>query len=358
MTPFGDGDRRARAGAMLRLGLPVLLRDPQGASHAALAAERVTGDALQAFRGLAAPCLVISAFRARTLRVRRYDGDLARIPLTPAMTAAGVAALADPSRDLETPLKGPFTALRGTDADPARGALALVREAGLLPALLLGGAGEPVAGVFDDAVVVALEAALESPGAAAVSLISSVWMPLPGAEQSRVHLFRELRSGDEHFALEVGAPAREDAPLVRVHSSCYTGDVLGSLRCDCGPQLQQALADMKAAGGGVLITLQQEGRGIGLANKLRAYALQDQGFDTYEANCRLGFEEDARDFAAAGGMLRALGFHQLRMLSDNPAKREALEASGIKVIEARAHVVGENPHNARYLATKHRFRHG
>jgi GTP cyclohydrolase II len=141
-------------------------------------------------------------------------------------------------------------------------------------------------------------------------------------------------------------------PLVRLHSECLTGDVFGSLKCDCGPQLKEALRIIGAAGGGVLLYLRQEGRGIGLINKVRAYSLQDRGLDTVDANRRLGFADDERDYGHAAAILRALGIDQVRLLTNNPDKVAGLEAAGIKVAERVAHQMPANPHNADYLATK------
>jgi GTP cyclohydrolase II len=141
---------------------------------------------------------------------------------------------------------------------------------------------------------------------------------------------------------------------VRLHSECLTGDVFGSLKCDCGPQLKEALALIGAAGGGVLLYLRQEGRGIGLANKLRAYALQDQGLDTVDANLRLGFSDDERDYTHAAAILRALGIDRVRLLTNNPAKVAGLETCGITVVERVGHHMPANPHNADYLAVKRR----
>jgi GTP cyclohydrolase II len=141
-------------------------------------------------------------------------------------------------------------------------------------------------------------------------------------------------------------------PLVRLHSECLTGDVFGSLKCDCGPQLKEALTLIGDAGSGVLLYLRQEGRGIGLANKLRAYALQDRGLDTVDANLRLGFADDERDYAHAAAILQALGIDEVRLLTNNPNKVAALEAEGIKVAERVAHHMSANPHNADYLAVK------
>jgi len=140
--------------------------------------------------------------------------------------------------------------------------------------------------------------------------------------------------------------------LTRLHSACFTGDVLGSLKCDCGPQLNGALAQMAEAGGGLLLYLNQEGRGIGLTNKMRAYSLQDQGFDTVEANHRLGFEDDERDFRIGARILRAMGVARVRLLTNNPRKVDMLTACGIDVVERVPLRAGENPLNAAYLRTK------
>jgi len=145
---------------------------------------------------------------------------------------------------------------------------------------------------------------------------------------------------------------RDGPVLTRLHSACFTGDVLGSLKCDCGPQLHAALTAMHEAGAGVLLYLNQEGRGIGLANKMRAYSLQDQGFDTVEANHRLGFEDDERDFRLGAELLKKMGFAQVRLLTNNPRKVAMLEKGGITVTERVPLHVGQTDENAAYLATK------
>lgn len=156
----------------------------------------------------------------------------------------------------------------------------------------------------------------------------------------------------EHLVLTMGAVADGEPVLARVHSECLTGDALFSLRCDCGHQLRSALQRIGAEGRGALLYLRQEGRGIGLHNKIRAYGLQDRGADTVEANLRLGFSADARDYAICDPLLRHIGARRLRLMTNNPAKTEALSAMGFEIVERVALPGGRNPHNAAYLDTK------
>ncbi|NJS15274.1 MAG: GTP cyclohydrolase II, partial [Sphingopyxis sp.] len=171
------------------------------------------------------------------------------------------------------------------------------------------------------------------------------------AETAEIVAFRSPDEASDHVALVIGRPT-ERPPVVRLHSECLTGDVLGSLKCDCGPQLHAALDAMAAEDWGILLYLRQEGRGIGLVNKLRAYALQDQGFDTVDANIRLGFPVEARDFAIAARMLTLLRRTRIRLMTNNPEKVAQLVAEGIEVVERLPLALPTNVHNAQYLATK------
>jgi GTP cyclohydrolase II len=254
-------------------------------------------------------------------------------------------AVADPALDLAHPLKGPFRTEKLVGEDAARAALTLARRSGLLPALFIGGAAGADAVSLDSAAVDALDHVLS------LAIASRAKLPTRFAEQGEIVAFRAIEDAAEHVALLVGAPDGRP-PLVRLHSECLTGDVLGSLKCDCGAQLDGAIAAMAEAGWGILLYLRQEGRGIGLVNKLRAYALQDQGFDTVDANLRLGFGDDERDFTVAAAMLKLLGQDEVRLLTNNPRKAEGLEAAGIRVVEQVALRIASNPHNAHYLATK------
>ena len=338
-------ERLARARADLRLGLPValggaLVLPAEGPDPARLSAMAARGAAL-----------AVTARRADTLRARAYDGDLARLVPPPGADAPWVAAVADPTLDLATPLKGPFRSLRGDgppSAAQARAALRLLKAARLLPAALLAPLdGPPPPGVA----ALALADVAEAPLLPLAEVVSAR-VPLQAAAGASVRAFRSPLDDAEHVAVEIGAPDRARPVLARLHSACLTGDVLGSLKCDCGPQLRAALARMGEEGAGVLLYLDQEGRGIGLANKLRAYALQDQGFDTVDANHRLGFEDDERDFRVGAQMLRALGFSAVRLLTNNPAKVARMEEAGVRVAERVPLRVGLTPQNAAYLATK------
>ena len=182
--------------------------------------------------------------------------------------------------------------------------------------------------------------------------VSEAQVPLAGAENVRLIAFRPGDGGLEHLAIIVGMPDCTTPVLVRLHSECFTGDLLDSLRCDCGSQLRGAIAAMTTAGAGVLLYLAQEGRGIGLVNKLRAYQLQDRGFDTLEANGQLGFDDDERTYLPAAEMLRQLGFCRVRLMTNNPRKVEGLVSHGIDVIERVPHIFPSNAHNLSYIHTK------
>lgn len=341
-------EQLARARTDLRVGLPVRLASAAGDVLAA-PAEGITAERLRAMREIGAPVLAITGWRARTLKARAYDGDIARLRVPGDATPQWVSCMADPADDLSMPMKGPFESLRDGPADLHRAAILLVKSAHLLPAAVV----VETAANTETPGLTTLDAAQAMAASAETSPMADIVsgrVPTGLAGQSRVHVFRPEDGGEEHYVIEIGK--RDDAPLVRLHSACFTGDVLGSLKCDCGPQLHAALAAMK--GGGILLYLNQEGRGIGLANKMRAYSLQDQGFDTVEANHRLGFEDDERDFRIGAHLLEAMGVSRVRLLTNNPRKVEMLEASGIEVVERVPLTVGRRAENADYLDTKAR----
>ncbi|MBN7786852.1 GTP cyclohydrolase II [Ponticoccus gilvus] len=341
----------ARARGDLRMGVPVVLEGAEGAVICA-AVETLGAGRLEALRALGAPDLVLTARRAETLKARAYDGDVARVVVPDGAGLDWLTDVADPADDMDRPMKGPLETRRGGSAALQRLAVRLCKAARLLPAALV----VPVApglGALEGLVrVPAREAATVMEALPHLGHVIAARVPLRAAENARLHIWRPEDGSEEHYAIEIGRPDRAAPVLARLHSACFTGDLLGSLKCDCGPQLNAALAQMGQEGAGVLLYLQQEGRGIGLANKMRAYALQDQGFDTVEANHRLGFEDDERDFRLGAQMLQALGFSSVRLLTNNPAKIAMMERSGIAVAERVPLKVGETPQNARYLAVK------
>jgi GTP cyclohydrolase II len=182
--------------------------------------------------------------------------------------------------------------------------------------------------------------------------VGSARVPLEAAEATEIIAFRPADGGKEHLAIVIGSIDTEQPVLIRLHSECFTGDLLGSLRCDCGDQLRGAIEQIAKSGSGVLLYLAQEGRGIGLINKLRAYRLQDAGADTLDANLQLGFGADERVYQPAAEMLRQLGIQAVRLLTNNPEKVRGLEHCGITVAERVPHAFPSNDHNARYLSTK------
>ncbi|MDE3121993.1 MAG: GTP cyclohydrolase II [Paracoccaceae bacterium] len=347
-------EQLARARSDLRMGVPVLLAG-SGGTILAVAAETLDAGRLAALRAMGGDlALAITVWRAETLKARAYDGDMARILIPPSAGLPWIRAVADPADDLSTPMKGPFTSLRDGPADLHRAAIRLVKSAQLLPAAICLAVPDGVALAAREGLTLipVTEAVAEMLAVSPLHPVVSARLPMQASEAGRVHIFRPEDGGEEHYAIEIGKPDRTGPVLVRLHSACFTGDVLGSLKCDCGPQLRAALGQMGADGAGILLYLNQEGRGIGLANKMRAYSLQDQGFDTVEANHRLGFEDDERDFRLGAGILRQMGVSKLRLLTNNPRKVQMMQSNGIEVVERVPLKVGQTPQNAAYLATK------
>ena len=333
----------ARAIDALRRGWPVAIDE-----ISFLAIETADADGLTAFDQGAPASLLISGNRAVTLKLTNQREALPTEPVlirrSPWIDLEAATAIADPALDLAYPLKGPFQTAPLCSPPVAEAALRLARLAGLLPALFTRRDGPAEARVAADDV-------MTFGSGADLRIVSRAKLPNRFAEKAEIVAFRSDGDTNEHVALLVGTPGVAP-PLVRIHSECLTGDALGSLKCDCGPQLDAALAAIAASGWGILLYLRQEGRSIGLVNKLRAYQLQDQGFDTVDANHRLGFQDDERDFAVAARMLDRLTRGEVRLLTNNPKKVAALEAEGIKVVETVPLKVGAGAHNQAYLDTK------
>ena len=346
-------EKLTRARGDLRMGVPVVLTDA-GQAVLVVAVEVLTEQRLADLRCLGQPELALTARRAETLKTPAYYPGLARIAVPAPVGVEWLQALADPADDLRLPMKGPLRSLREGSVTLQRAAIALVKSAQLLPAALIVpvAAGWQLAAEHGLTLVALAEAGPELDRLSPLHDVASARVPMVASEAGRVHVFRPDDGGEDHYAIEIGRPDRQQPVLARLHSACFTGDVLGSLKCDCGPQLRAALAQMGAEGAGVLLYLNQEGRGIGLANKMRAYSLQDQGFDTVEANHRLGFEDDERDFRIGADILRRMGFASVRLLTNNPRKIAMMQACGLEVAERVALKVGETEQNRAYLATK------
>ncbi|MCP1470090.1 GTP cyclohydrolase II [Sphingobium sp. OAS761] len=350
MAVAAQGRAAARAIDALRRGWPVRVAAADGAIRL-MAIEGADAVTLAAFDAAGRADILISAARADTLKLANQlaaaDPDLpVLIERAPWIDADVATSIADPVRDLATPLKGPFRATPLAARAAAKAALRLGRLAGILPAYFVAADAD---GAYEAEVTADEIAAYDD--AVHLAIATRARLPVSASESAEIIAFRSPDEPREHVALIVG---RRDSspPVIRIHSECLTGDVLGSLKCDCGPQLHQALHQIADAPWGILLYLRQEGRGIGLVNKLRAYALQDQGFDTVDANVRLGFAIDARDFSVAARMLDLLGVGSVRLLTNNPQKVAGLEAAGITVIERLPIILPANPHNEQYLATK------
>jgi len=342
----------------LRRGDPVLL---SGAGQAvlALAAESVDDDNLRRLRAISPRPLRVVLTRRRAVALglaqREALSGAVSISLAPELPAAVIRNLADPAASLgaDPPGLGPEPAI-AEGAELA--AVALAKLAALLPAALVLPLAKAEAAWArrraDFARVETADVLSRRAAMAGLTQVAEARVPLADAENARLIAFRPGDGGTEHLAILIGAPDPGRPALVRLHSECFTGDLLASLRCDCGDQLRGAIAAITEAGGGVLLYLAQEGRGIGLVNKLRAYQLQDAGFDTVDANEQLGFDADERVYLPAAEMLRQLGFTSVRLLTNNPEKMDALERYGIHIVERVPHVFPANGHNERYLRTK------
>ena len=259
-----------------------------------------------------------------------------------------VKAVADPVRDLNYPMKGPFTPIRTGSADAHQLGISICKKAKLLPAII----AQQVDHIDKNITSISTSAKELINFDENIVNIAAANLPLRISSDSKLHVFRPVNGTEENYALEIGSINRADPVLCRLHSACFTGDLLGSLKCDCGEQLRKALRTIGEEKQGILLYLNQEGRGIGLANKMRAYALQNQGFDTVEANHRLGFEDEERDFEIGAKILKELGFKRIKLLTNNPKKINMMEAFGIEVVKRIPLKTELTPENTNYLATK------
>ncbi len=351
--------RVPRGAAALVSGTPVVLTGE--GSEVLLAAETACMRGIAEFKAVATGAGVILLTPARGAALLDWDEVkqeqagaeavalvLDRVPLTPEI----LLGLADPT--LGTLLPAGVAMVPPPASAPA--ALALVKSAHLLPAALLSplaaGARRSALGRGLVSLPLADLAVVAGGPTFALRRMAEARVPLDAALDARVIAFRTAERGTEQLAILIGEPEARDAPLVRVHSACFTGDVLGSLRCDCGAQLRGAIGRIAAEGAGAVLYLAEEGRGIGLMNKLRAYRLQDAGLDTLEANRALGWGGDERNYLTAAAMLRALGLTRVRLLTNSPDKLQRLTAAGITIAGREPLAFPPNGVNDRYLATK------
>lgn len=350
----------ARALAELRRGGVVLLQD-KGKAAIVQGAEAAHDIGLSLLRRLAGtePVLLLTKRRGLALGLRVEDEGPVALVLHD-RSAERIVELADPSLTESRPLARAEVVARPGLAEAA---IHLVKMARLLPAAILATpAPERLAALKEPGDLIAVEADAiahyRDAGWRHLARVTSARVPLADAVESEIHAFRPGDGGPEHLAIVIGKPDLTKPVLLRLHSECFTGDLLASLRCDCGEQLRGAIAAIAKAGSGILLYLAQEGRGIGLVNKLRAYRLQDGGADTADANEQLGFDADERVYLPAAEMLRQLGVTAVRLLTNNPEKVAGLEACGVKVAERVPHAFPANDHNEAYLATKaKRFGH-
>jgi GTP cyclohydrolase II len=288
--------------------------------------------------------LVVTARRAQVIGLETASPVL--IPLSPHDTRDSIWSLA-------AGLDGEARSTAQPAGEAAAHAITLAKLAQRLPALLV---ADPAAiapslvaqmiAVQDDALQRFSAQIVET-----LEIVSEARIPLEDGVTARFCVFRDA-VGSSPVAIILGEPDFSQPVAVRVHSACLTGDVFGSRRCDCGAQLKLAIAQLSETGGGVVLYLEQEGRGLGLANKMRAYELQDGGLDTMDANMMLGFDDDERDYGIAARMLRMIGVKRVLLLTNNPGKLEALSVGGVEVTARVPLHTAINPENRRYLATK------
>ena len=361
--PIDEAAMRAvdRALAAMRRGEAVAIETADGTVGAAVSVESVAIDAVDRLKRLTGgtPVLAVTRRRATVLKLMEEGTGVVSLALPRCLTADEAHALADPEHRPNGALPAGLTATAMDPGSRETAAVDLARLARLLPAAVVA----PALNVQGPAAHWAAEHDLLLVRARDIAdyrvhvvrtlrKVAEARVPLSGAEDTSIVAFRPIDGGPEHLAIIIGNPAPDEPVLARLHSECFTGDLLGSLRCDCGEQLRGAIAEIARQGSGVLLYLAQEGRGIGLVNKLRAYRIQDRGFDTVDANEILGFEADERVYLPAAEMLRQLGFGAVRLMTNNPEKLRQLARCGIEVVERVPHIFPANGHNEDYLRTK------
>lgn len=348
-----------RAVAEMRRGSAVVVTTQAGAVLAR-AAETVNPGPLPFFSrtGLGETAVAVTGRRAAILGLAEPSAPAVLLRGQDGFSPEQIIGLIDPKASDDGPVPPPGVTAQACDTDSAtHTSIRLTKIARLLPAIVVADieTGDPVDWARANGRTVVSDAAVNAYDrvqADTLEPVSEARVPLAGCDNTKIIAFRPRDGGVEHLAIVIGEPDLNAPVLTRLHSECFTGDLLGSLKCDCGDQLRGAIDAIADSGGGLLLYLAQEGRGIGLVNKLRAYELQEKGFDTVDANEQLGFDDDERIYLPAVQMLNHLGAHQVKLLTNNPAKVGALARHGIAVTERVPHVFPSNQHNWSYLDTK------
>ena len=355
MLILKDTDQNLRMQTDLKMGLPIIFK--RGTiNYIVFSTETISEENFKSLWKLEGekPYLCVTARRAQTLKARVYDNTISKIKIPNNSDLSWIKATADPVLDLDNPLKGPYSVVRGADSSVEKLSIDWCKKSKLIPACIVKKISKKTVQSLENKFqILSLDFSVNS--GKQVALIreeqASAKIPINGV-QTRLRVFKLNDENFEHCAIEFGNPDRKKSILTRIHSACFTGDVLDSQKCDCGSQLREAINKFTSEGEGILLYLNQEGRGIGLLNKVRAYRLQEQGFDTVDANHRLGFEDEERDFQIGAEILKTLGFSSARLLTNNPKKIHMLEKNGIQVQERVSLLTEPTDENFAYLRTK------
>jgi GTP cyclohydrolase II len=333
--------------AEFRAGRPIVVKS-SGETLLCLPVEGLDKARLTAFRALCAPIvprLVLTGFRARSLGID--TSDPVALEIMGDVEATQILTLSAEAVSNHAFLPEPAGKAAGA-------AIELVKLAQILPAVLVADTTTETLASHNPRIITVEAAAVarfRAEATRSLTIAGEAHVPLTSGVRTRFVVFRDLL-GDDSVAVIVGTPDLSKPVPVRLHSACLTGDVFGSRRCDCGDQLKLALARLQEAGGGVILYLAQEGRGLGLANKMRTYQLQDAGLDTVDANTTLGFDDDERDYGVAVRMLQMLGCTRIVLMTNNPAKLDGLSKAGIEITDRMPIETPINADNRRYLAAK------
>jgi GTP cyclohydrolase II len=349
MTPFFKTslDKANHARFCLQSGYPVWIRFENGTIYCVFATEYINDRQLAYLNALPnTSALVSRAWRLQKAETSLPNWMIVKLPLTKDLNKDDIAQYLDP---LTNGTKTQCSKVEPADLEDFETILSLCRRFQILPVIMVTEhTPDNTAVIVDKADI---EALLSTP--VDVQAVSSATVPVAGRPDARLQTFRVVGTQEEHYALICGdIDAKNTPPIVRIHSACMTGDIFGSLKCDCGPQLDAALKEITNSDTGILVYLMQEGRGIGLINKMRAYSLQEQGHDTVDANHALGFEDDERDFSIGAAILKSLNADTIQLLTNNPRKVNGLSERGITVTQRLPLAIEPNKYNAGYLSTK------